>query len=126
MSRCESAIFTNLCMVSDGNGNVSITQRWALSGDIFGNMTDPGYIWECRAEGDEWGDLPSEYVTDAGNGCDLNLNQEQITLLLGQHGEMELRCRLSLTHADGGSITIITDGLTISPAGIVVFANKPG
>ena len=27
MSRCESAIFTNLCMVSDGNGNVLVQDR---------------------------------------------------------------------------------------------------
>ena len=27
MSRSESAIFTNLCMVSDGNGNVLVQNR---------------------------------------------------------------------------------------------------
>ena len=27
MSRSESAIFTNLCMVSDGNGNVLVQDR---------------------------------------------------------------------------------------------------
>ena len=27
MSRCESAIFTNMCMISDGNGNVLVQDR---------------------------------------------------------------------------------------------------
>lgn len=92
---------------------------WNQKGSTFGSMGGAVCVWECRVPGGDWQSIPSDYLTAVGGGCELRLTADQLTILIAQYKQLELRCQVSLTHPDGGILRIVTDGMTLNPDGMV-------
>lgn len=105
---------------------VDVTLSWTLSGDTFANLSGAVCIWEYRVSGSQWESVPTEYLTPIGGGCQLKMTAEQMTALLAQDSQMELRCHVSLSHADGGTLKLLVDGLVLSQEGMVPADDLPG
>lgn len=105
-----------------GSGDVSVFAglNWSLEGDTFSALADPMCIWEYRVTGGEWEALPIEYVTAIAGGCEVRLSPEAVETMLGQAIGAELRCTVSMTHPDGGSMKIVADGILFSAEGPAV------
>lgn len=98
-----------------------LTLSWSAEGSIFGAFSAGVCAWEWRVPGSEWESLPADCAaTDLMVGTSrLSLTADRLTTLLGQYEMMELRCQVSLNHPDGGSLRIITDGITVDGNGPV-------
>lgn len=93
---------------------------WALEGDTFQDLSDAVCIWEYRVSGGQWESLPIAHVTAVPGGCEVCLTTEELGNLLGQTSGMELRCHVSMTHPDGGTMRVLAGPMALNAAGPVV------
>lgn len=130
---------TNVSMILDGAGDrvdvelrdryaaadhqVDITLTWDLKGTTFHSLANPMCVWECRVPGGQWESVPSSYLNPIGGGCELKLQAEELTLLMAQYSQMELRCQVTFTHPDGGILNLVVDGIAINSQGLVDGGN---
>ena len=99
---------------------LAVMAQWAFSGDTFGGYGDVLTTWECRTSKDsEWGAVPANCAQSAANSSVLTITADTMELLLAQYQEMELRCLVSLTHPDGGTMSITVDGVTVGRTGLM-------
>lgn len=127
---------TNVAWILEGSGDrmdvslrdsyggadaqVDIDLSWQTQGDTFSSLGSPVCIWEYRVQGGSWESVPTEYLTPVGGGCEVKITADQLTELLVQNSQMELRCLVSLTHPAGGSVKMLLDGITFDSTGLVV------
>lgn len=103
-----------------GDDAAQLTLSWNARGETFRSMGNPVCIWEYRVVGDGWESLPAEYLNPIGGGCELAISADQLTLLMAQYSEMELRCQVSMTHPSGGTMNVLVDGISFDAEGLTV------
>ena len=100
--------------------NLTVNVQWAFSGDTFAGYGDVLCIWECRTgKSGDWGSISADCFQSTDNRCTLTIAPENMELLLAQYDALELRCLVSLTHPDGGTMSITVDGITVGRQGLV-------
>ena len=109
-----------------GDYQVDTALTWDLKGDTFRNLTNPTCVWECRVEGGQWASVPTSYLNPIGGGCELKMLDDELTLLMAQYSQMELRCLVTFTHADGGQLELVVDGILINSQGLADSGSLPG
>ena len=62
--------------------------------------------------------MSAEAITAVPGGCEMRLSAEDLAGLLGEGTVMEIRCSLSMTHADGGSLKLAVSGVSLNAAGL--------
>lgn len=97
-----------------------ITLTWTLAGDTFDGLSGAVCTWEYRTDGGEWTPLPTDHITAIAGGCEVHLSADGLAALLAQGLQAELRCRVSMTHADGGSMKLLAQGIALDAAGLAV------
>lgn len=96
-----------------------LTLSWVLSGNTFSGFSEAVCAWEYRAPGGEWGSVPNDAVTTDAGATRLALSSDRLAALLGGNSSIELRCQIVQNHFDGGTLRIITDGITMDAFGPV-------
>lgn len=109
-----------------GEYQVDMALTWDLKGDTFRNLSNPMCVWECRGAGGQWESVPTSYLNPVAGGCELKLLAEELTLLMAQYSQMELRCQVTFTHADGGTMNLVVDGIAIDSQGLADGGSLPG
>ena len=103
-----------------GDTLAAMTLSWDAEGDTYADLGSPVCIWEYQVGTNAWESLPTEYLTPIGGGCELSLSADNMKLLLAQYSRMELRCRVSMSHPDGGSLEMMVDGIMLDENGLAV------
>lgn len=103
---------------SGAEGSYYISLAWNIAGTAFGGYTNPMCIWEYRIDGGEWSSVSAEAITAVPGGCEVRLSAEDLTGLLGEGAELEIRCNLSMTHPDGGSLKLAVTGVSLNGTGL--------
>lgn len=109
-----------------GDYQVDIALTWDMKGNTFRGLANPTCVWECRVAGGQWESVPTSYLNPIGGGCELKMLAEELTLLMAQYSQMELRCVVNFTHPDGGSMDLVVDGIAIDSQGLADGGNLPG
>lgn len=109
-----------------GDYQVDIALTWDLKGSTFRNLANPMCVWECRVTGGQWQSIPASYLTPVAGGCELKLLADELTLLMAQYSQMELRCQVTFTHPDGGIMNLVVDGIAIDSQGLLDSGDLPG
>lgn len=99
---------------------------WGLSGTTFRSFAGADCVWEYRVPDSQWTAVSDECVTGDGDSYELRLTAEQLDDLLDQYTNVELRCRLSLTHPDGGMLEIIAGGISVNDQGLITSGDMLG
>lgn len=103
-----------------GDDAAQLTLKWNTRGETFRSMGNPVCVWEYRVVGDSWDSLPAEYLNPIGGGCELAISADQLTMLVAQYSEMELRCQVSMSHPSGGTMKVLVDGIRFDADGLTV------
>ena len=103
---------------SGAEGSYYISLTWKLAGTTFGGYTNPMCLWEYRVDGGDWSSVSAEVITAVPGGCEIRLSAEDLTALLGEGTNMEIRCSLSVTHPDGGGMKLAVTGIALNGAGL--------
>lgn len=101
-----------------GDNPVDIALTWTLKGSTFASLSGTMCTWEYRVPGGEWKDVPTDLLTPVGGGCELKMTADALTGLLGTGSELELRCRVSMTHPDGGALKLVVEGIVFGSEGL--------
>lgn len=141
-SREGSSRWTNVSWILTGSGDqldlklhdsygasdaqVYAGLSWALSGSTFRSFADADCAWEYRVPGGQWTSVSDEFFADKAGSSELRLTVDQLNKLLGQYTSLELRCRLSLTHPDGGMLEITASGISMNAQGLITSGDKLG
>lgn len=103
---------------SGAEGSYYVSLTWNLTGETFGGYANPMCIWEYRIDGGQWSSVSAESITVAPGSCEVRLSAEDLAGLLGEGTGMEIRCNLSMTHPDGGSLKLAVTGIALNAAGL--------
>lgn len=103
---------------SGAEGSYYVSLTWKLSGTTFGSYANPMCIWEYRVDGGDWSSMSAETITAVPGGCEIRLSAEDLAALLGEGTGMDVRCTLSVSHADGGSLKLAVTGISLNAAGL--------
>ena len=103
---------------SGAEGSYSVSLTWKNSGTTFGSYSNPMCIWEYRIDDGQWSSVNAEAITAAPGSCEVRLSAEDLTGLMGEGKVMEVRCNLSMSHPDGGSLKLAVTGISLNGAGL--------
>lgn len=93
---------------------------WETQGVYFGALKAQKYVWECSAGDGGWEEITSGAVEDDAGEVVLKLPQES----LGKEAQ-QLRCTVTFRHSDGGTMTIVLEGLLFNEDGICLNGPAP-